>query len=205
MFDWKIIVTLLIVLVLLAGFMGSTPGVSSFLGEVGSRAGSVFSGLGIDLGEKSGHNFTLVLSRYDKIGLNMKSSAISADGNASAKIDNGEIRFSHVDMTNFTGSGSASSVLVLNGSADKILFDSSSFGRTRIDMVSSVAAIDDARIQEISQDAEGEMQLGNSSIKFSGRIDMKSIEASMTLGNGVLRIQGTAAKISIPGAGVNLD
>ncbi len=206
MADWKIVVTLLIVLGVLAAFAGSAPGVTNFFGEVSGRFSGLFPG-GADAPQNGGNAFSLVLNSYDEVRFRASGSAVALSGDANAIIDNGNIQLRDPKIAGFTGSGSISSVLALNGTADSVAFGPSRLGKTRLDMSSSPASltIGNVSIQSIMQDnAQGELVLNGSITKFSGKLAMKSISGSLFFANGTLQIEGKAVFISIPGAGIKI-
>ena len=63
MADWKIVVTLLVVLGVLAVFVGSAPVVSDFFSEVGGKFAGLFPGDAADASQNGDNEFSLVL--YD--------------------------------------------------------------------------------------------------------------------------------------------
>jgi len=207
MFDWKIIATGLVVLCILAIFVGSSPGVSSFLGEVGDRLGAAGSKLGIDFSEKGNNNFSLILGSYDPIAFRASLSDISLRGNSSADIDKGTIKFQQGIFKNFTGSGTIDGGLQMNGSADLLQFDGSTLSAVRISMLSQPESLQASRIsiQDIAQDnVKGQLMLDGSITQFSGKLTVHAIQGTMFVQNGSLEIDGTAARIEVPSAGIKI-
>ncbi|GEM_PF-5692204 len=207
MADWKIVVTLLVVLGVLAVFAGSAPGVTSFFGEVGEKFSGLLPWGAADAPQKGDSEFSLVLESYADVQLQASGSTIALTGDADADIDNGNIRLHDPKISGFKGSVSLSSILVLNGTADSVEFGSSRLGKTKLDMSSSPAGltISNVSIHSIEQDnARGELILNGSITKFSGRLELKSIRGKMFFANGTLQIEGTAKSISVPGAGIKI-
>lgn len=203
--DWKIVLTLLIVLAVIGFFASSTPAVSSFFSSVGSRMEGALSAIGLRSQESGTNEFALELSPFGDVQFEASGSSLAIRGSAEARVDRGIVRFSSASLEGFSGRGSLSSSLQLNGSADSMEFDSSVLEKVRVEISSPVEefSASGAYIRSLSQNStQGELALRGSVTRFTGSVELREARASLLFYNGTLRIEGNASKISVPGAGI---
>jgi len=207
MADWKIVVTLLVVLAVIAAFAGSAPGVSAFFREVGSRIGGFFSNLGLGLPSGGENQFSLELTAFNRIDFSMSRGKIVLKGPAEARVDRGTIKFADASATGFSGTGSVSPAITINGSADSLEFDSSRLEKVRLELSSEIPELFAANVSiaSLAQDnVQGGLVLNGSVTKFSGRIEVRGFYGDFFWGNGSLRLEGHAGYIAVPGAGIRV-
>lgn len=221
MADWKIIVTLLVVLGVLAVFVGSAPVVSDFFSEVGGKFAGLFPGDAADASQNGDNEFSLVLYDSGEVVFRSAGSNVIINQSSDAVLDKGSVKFYSASLSGFAGSGSVSldstlrspafMVLQLNGSADVLQSESSRFEKSKIFISTNEVSSSDyfsagnVSIESLAQDnARGELILNGSITKFSGRLEMKSVSGKMFFSNGALQIEGKAKSMSVPGAGIKI-
>lgn len=203
MADWKIVVTLLVVLAIFLVVLGSRPEISSFLGAVGERVSAVLP----MSSEDAGSEFSLLLAPPAAVDFTAENSALQLSGQAEANVGSGTVSFSSASIRGFRGNGHVSENVSLSGSAASMAFDSSRLESVQLGLSSPLAEFSarNVSIADISaDDAQGELALNSSVVKFSGKLGVRGIKGSIFLRNGSLEIEGTARSISVPGAGVRI-
>ncbi len=208
MFDWKIAATGIIVLCIMAFFIGSSPSVSGFFAGVSNKVGNLGQMAGINWGEKGTNEITLYLDNFSQLDFQSTSSFFSAKGNIEAQIDSGTIGLAELSAPDFTGSGVLSpGKLEASGSVSEI---SSSATRLKTSHIVLSSSLDEMSLINsyvagiIWSDASGEAVMGTASSKFSGNINMKNFRGSIDYEKGKLILSGTADSVVIPSAGINV-
>ncbi len=207
--DWKIVVTLLVVLGILAVFASSAPPVSIFFDQIANKLSDAAGIIGIGWGEKGTIDFSLELEQFGGLEFEASNSTITLEGLGQANFGESAVAFRGVSISGFTGSGSFSEKFVLKGFASSVADNSGfklqdirfnlsagpdSFNATNFIMIKNL----------VFENAQGHIILNNSFTRFQGRLEMRSVSSSLLFEKGVLKIEGKAKYISIPNAGIRL-
>ncbi|MBI4170534.1 MAG: hypothetical protein HY514_02485 [Candidatus Aenigmarchaeota archaeon] len=206
--DWKIVVTLLIVLGVLAVFVSSAPPVSNFFDQIATKLSDTAGVIGIGWGEKSNIDFLLELEQFEDVDFEASNSTIIIEGIGQANFGESAVAFRSVSILGFTGSGSFSEKFTLKGFASSVA-ESSGFKlqdiRFNLSADPDKLNATDVLIKNILfEDAQGQITLNNSFTRFQGRLEMRSVSTSLTLEKNVLKIKGKAKYIAIPSAGIRI-
>lgn len=200
MFDWKLIVTLLIVFMVLLFVLGSDSSVSKFFS-------GVFSKVGIEA--KSEDNtmrnvsFSLSAGGYDNISFSADYVKFSIEPqNFSAVIEGASVETkSHVDIEGFRGSGNIDkNVLSLEGSLSAINLSGTSITYAK-GVIKATAAFDSLEAGLAVGNlvlSNGVLDINGNEIRFS-EITIASPKGKFSFGKE-LKIEGVAGRIEIPSA-----
>ena len=207
MFDWKIVVTIIIVLVLITGYVGTNPMVSGFFDAIGGKLSSLTGS------PQSGVEFTLKTDSYPAIDFSAKKPAnFTVIGSTTATLKSGTFR-TNVGMSvyDFTGSGSMrGNELILKGKIGKIelpeitvaVQETISSNSTFTSMSADYLTAKDITIKGTT----GTLTARGATTQFSGDITITSPSGSFEFykNNAVFALSGSASKIAIPNAGINI-
>lgn len=205
MFELKIIVTVLVTLGLVMAYVGSNPTVSGFFDSVGGR----FSTLIGDTSQRS-VEFSLHVDKYGDFDFTAKEPVdFMVTGYTDAALKTGNLRTNKtVGIYGFKGTGSLENhVLTLDGRMVKVelpeitvsVQETVKSTSTFTEMTAKNLAVKEIKLQGVS----GTLTSRGSSTQFSGDMTITSPKGYFEFGDG-LRINGTAAGISIPSAGISI-
>lgn len=207
MFDWKIVVTIIIVMALAAGYVGTNPTVSGFFDAIGGKLSSLTGS------SQSGVEFTLKTGNYANIEFSAKNPTnITVAGSTTATLSTGTIKTNKsMSIYNFTGSGSIrGNELILNGKIGKIelpeitvaVQETISSNSTFTSMSADYLTAKDITIKGTT----GTLAARGATTQFSGDITITSPSGSFEFykNNVVFALSGSASRISIPSAGISI-
>lgn len=209
MFDWKLVVTIIIVMALVMVYLGSNPAVSGFFGTIKEK----FSSLTSFGSKQSSIEFTLEADRYENMDFSAKTPTnITVVGSTTATLSTGTVKTNNtMTVYNFTGSGTIrGNELILNGKIGKIelpeitvaIQETISSNSTFTSMSADHLSTKDITIKGTS----GTLTARGATTQFSGDIAISSPSGSFEFNrNVVFAVSGIASKISIPGAGINIE
>jgi hypothetical protein len=208
MFEMKIAITLLVTFLLLVGFLGSNPTVSSFFNAIGDKIGS----FGFIAPARS-VSFSASLDRYDPIEFNAKNPVnITISGSTQASLRTGNlVTDKNLSLLDFRGTGKiVNNTLVLDGRMGKVeLPDITVAVQETIKSNStfsylSVNGLETGDIRIIG--TSGVIHARNATTRFSGDVSIESPAGLFEFhgANGVFYINGESAKISVPSAGISI-
>ncbi|MEK6887946.1 MAG: hypothetical protein AABX14_03315 [Candidatus Aenigmatarchaeota archaeon] len=207
MFDWKIVVTVIIVMALAAGYVGTNPMVSGFFDTIGGKLSSLTGS-----GSKGSIEFTFNADKYPNIEFSAKNPTnITVIGNTTATLKSGTFSTKSMSIYNFTGSGSIrGNELILNGKIGKIelpeitiaVQETISSNSTFTSMSADYLTAKDITIKGTT----GTLTARGATTQFSGDITITSPSGSFEFykNNAVFTLSGSASKITIPSAGINI-
>ncbi len=201
MFDWKLIVTLLIVFSILLAVLGADSSVGKFFGNI-------FGKIGVET--KSEDNairnvsFSLSAGNYARISFSSSDARFVIDPkNFSAAIESATAEAkTRVEIGGFKGSGSVDgNNLAIEGSLGRIGLSGTSINYAKGSIKAS-AVFDRIVMENIAVDeimlSNGTLAVNGNEIKFSDII-ITSPKGRFTFDKG-LKIEGIASRISIPSA-----
>lgn len=206
MFDWKIVVTIIIVMAVAAGYVGTNPAVSGFFDTIGTKLSS-FTG-----SPQSGVEFTLKTNSYADIDFSAKKPAnITVIGNTTAILKSGTFSTKSMSIYDFTGSGSLrGNELILNGKIGKIelpeitvaVQETISSNSTFTSMSADYLTARDITIKGTA----GTLTAKGATTQFSGDITITSPSGSFEFykNDVAFALSGKSNKITIPSAGINI-
>jgi hypothetical protein len=203
MFELKIVITLLVTLFLVAGFLGTNESVGGFFDGIAEKlsfspAGSI--------------EFSLFADNYSDFSFSSKGSInISVDGGTNAALRTGNLRTAKaLTVSGFRGSGSvAGRTLSLDGKIAKIELPEITVAvQENMKAESNFTAFTATGIElkTLTIHGTGSLTVKNTTTQFSGDIDITSPSGIFEINrNGrVFYISGKAAKITIPSAGLSI-
>lgn len=199
MFDWKLIVTLMIVFSILLVILGADSSVGKFFGNI-------FGKIGVENADNAVRNvsFSLSADDYAKISFSSSDARFVIDPkNFSAAIESAAAEAkTRVEISGFRGSGSVDgNSLAIEGSLDRIDLSGTSINYARGSIKAS-AVFDRIVMENIAVDeimlSNGTLAVNGNEIKFSD-IVITSPKGRFTFDKG-LKIEGIASRISIPSA-----
>jgi len=208
---WKLLATVLIVLVLLAFLLSSNPQVTEFFSSIYGGLTDVVSSFEIE--ENRTVNFTLILSGYENISYD-SSKTMNITLNAAKfqlTVEDANLNGTANDIfiINYRGKVEINDTMnniTLDGRFESLLVPGiASFSNTNIvaDIQFTTMKIDNFRPRKLVANTTGTLTLGAAENTFTGIIEADSILGTFTFDDG-LTIVGHAKKISIPGSGITV-
>lgn len=207
MFGIKIILTVIITLALIAGFLGTNPAVSGFFDSVGGRLSSF-------LGDSTPRDieFALVSDRYGDFSFSSANSNFTISGYSEAALKTGNLRTNKtLGVYGFRGSGSvAGNTVVLDGRMSKVelpeitiaVQETIKSNSTFTSMSISSLGLKELKIENTS----GTLTVRGASTQFSGGITISSPSGNFGFYNSSkFTLSGRASRISIPSAGILIE
>ncbi|HLD38845.1 MAG TPA: hypothetical protein VJB05_00865 [archaeon] len=206
MFDWKIVVTVIIVMALAAGYVGTNPMVSGFFDGVSGKLSSLTGS------SQSGIEFTFNADKYPNIEFSAKNPTnITVIGATTATLKSGTFSTKSMSIYNFTGSGSIKgNELILNGKIGKIelpeitvaVQETISSNSTFTSMSADYLTAKDITVKGTT----GTLTARGATTQFSGDITITSPSGRFEFykNSVVFTLSGSASKIAIPNAGINI-
>jgi len=211
MFDWKIIVTVIILLGIIAFFISTQTSVQEFFKFVKENVYSFFG----EVVEERNISFSLV-AEYDNISFKDDVNITIHPIIFSANIRDMNIETSDTVNMDFSGSGKISGrALSLDGTTNKVEIANSSMTFRKASMKSESTftklIIDNLELKELKL-RNGSLFIKGTETKFSGQIEIYDIKGRFEFSyeEGVdvgykLEIEGLASRISIPEADILID
>ena len=205
MFEWKIIITIIVTLGLVMGYVGSNPTVSGFFDSVGGR----FSSL---IGDNAQRNveFSLDVDKYSDVEFSAKYPVdFLVTGYTEASLKTGNLKTNKtVGIYGFRGTGSVKgNTLALNGKMAKVELPEITVSvEETVESTSTFTglSVKNLAVREIKiQQVSGTLSARGTTTQFSGDISIVSPMGDFDFGDS-FKITGKAASISIPGAGISI-
>ncbi len=207
MFELKIVITVIVAFLLLAGFLSSSPSVAGFFEYVNERIGSI-SGAAtsrdVDFSISTDSYGDVSFSAIDPVNFTIV-------GFTTAALKSGNlVTNKSLSVYNFQGTGSIQgNTLILDGRISKLelpeiavavqeTIDSNS---TFTNLAASGLEINEIKILSTS----GTLDVRNASTRFTGDVYITAPKGYFEFNNSRFYINGKAAKIGIPSAGINID
>lgn len=226
MFDWKIIVTVIILLGIIAFFISTQTPVQEFFKSIKD---SILSFLGYTVVEERNVSFSIT-TEYDSISFKDEINITIHPIIFSANTSDMSIETSDIVNMDFSGSGKiAGRTLVLDGTTNKIEIANSSMtfnkASVKAETTFTKLTIDDLELRELKI-SSGSLFVKGTEIKFSGSvviynpegrfefqpIDAEGVNVDFEEGVGVgfeevykLKAEGFASRISIPESDIVID
>lgn len=205
MFGLKIIITIIITLAVILGFVGTNPVVTDFFGRATDRL-SFFTG---DNAARS-IDFTLETDRFADIMFDSRDPVdFSVTGYTEASLKTGNLKTNKtVGIVGFRGTGGISgNTLWLDGKMSKVelpeitvsVQETVKANATFSSLTAKNLAVKEMEILATA----GTLTVRGTSTQFSGDITIVSPKGDFVFGNG-LKLTGKAASISIPSAGISI-
>ncbi|KHO47773.1 MAG: hypothetical protein QT00_C0002G0435 [archaeon GW2011_AR5] len=204
MFEWKIIITVLVTLGLVLTYVGTNPTVSGFFDSVSGRFGSI-------MGESQRNvEFSLDVDKYGDFDFSAKEPVdFLVTGYTEATLKTGNLKTNKtVGIYGFRGTGSVEgNVLALDGKMAKVelpeitvsVQETVKSASTFTELTAKNLAVKEIRLTGVT----GTLTSRGSTTQFSGDLTIASPMGDFDFGNG-LRINGSATGISIPSAGISI-
>ena len=208
MLDWKIIVTIIVTLGLVMGYVGTNPAVSGFFDVVGDKF-SAFTG------DSTPRNieFGLGADKYSDLEFTAKVPIdFVVTGYTEASLKTGNLKTNKtVGIYGFKGTGSIkSNTLTLDGKMTKVelpeitvsVQETVKSTSTFTSLSAKNLSVKELKIEKTS----GSLSVRGTSTQFSGDIDISSPIGDFDFfsGKSVLSVSGKASTISIPSAGISI-
>lgn len=201
MFGLKIIVTIIIVLIVMAGYLMTNPIVSSFLGSVGGGFSSAFT----FFDKKSETEFSLAIKAVPNINFSAEGAQLRVDGESSGTLGTSALSSNQtLRIVNFTGRGFLGDELRLDGSYDSASLPGVSFSGGRAALRSSYRSVDieNLKLRTLQMTGNGTLIVKGVQTQFSD-ITIEHFVGSMTAGDE-MRVEGVASSIEIPSAKIKI-
>jgi hypothetical protein len=206
--NWKIIVTVVIVLFVLLAVLGNNPTISAFFSSIKDRITPV-------IGEKEASRavqFSLIMNSYGPISFaTSRMLNISISGDTTAILQEGRIEINKtINIINYHGSGAIDNILILDGSFEKLERPEISIflnGPVKLNSSYSLLAVDNLALKSLTLNTSGVLTVSGAETRFSGTISVFEPAGRFVFDrtNGTsLSIVGSAQSITIPSAGINI-
>jgi len=202
----KMLVIPIAVLIAVAGFLTTDPTISSFFEGIKEKFYSIAQK---EPPVARNIDFSLSINNYPEIEFDRAVAMnISTKGHVNATLQNGNILASSMEILDYRGTGFVSGMLVLNGTFGTLKTESIIMTSDRLYSESnfSEVRIENLRINNINLTGTGYLNLTNSSISFSGQIEIKEPRGVFTFSKDPLQmvIEGHAQKITMQGIEIDL-
>src|SRR3989338_4779815 len=208
MFNIKLILTVIVVLAVLAGFLGTSPTLSNFFSAVQER---FFDATKLEAPVARNVGFTINVDRYPDVTFDsVRLINITINGTTTASLLEGRLNTTHaVTLFNYKGSGTISDKLHLDGSFEWLELPDiiATFGKQQIKLESDFTSVEfkGLALKDLKvQNATGTLAVEGSITQFTGDIEMKEPLGVFIFADKALSITGAAQKIIIPSAGINI-
>jgi hypothetical protein len=207
MFNWKLIVTVIILLGIIAFFIYTQAPVQDFFKSVSEQ---LFSFLGHRVVVERNISFSIVTD-YESISFKDAVNITMQPVTFSANINNMKIDSRDAVNIDFSGSGKISGrILSLDGTTDRIEVANSSMAFESASLKSEATfnelTIDNMELNEL-RITSGSLFVKGTEIKFTGPVVIYNPEGRFEfyVNNSMLKAEGLANRISIPKSGIVID
>jgi len=208
MFNVKLIITIIAVLAILAGFLGTSPTLSNFFSAVQER---FFEATKLEAPIARNVEFTINVDHYPDVTFDsVRLINITINGTMTASLPEGRLNITQaIKLFNYKGSGTVSDNLRLEGSFEWLELPdiTAAFGKQQIKLESNFTSVEfkGLALKDLKvQNATGTLAVEGSITRFTGDIEMKEPLGVFIFVNKTLSITGVAQKIIIPSAGINI-
>lgn len=204
MFEWKIVLTVIVTLGIIFAYLGSNPVVSGFFDSVGSKVSSLTG-----FSTQGNVEFSLAADKYGVIGFIAGNSNFTIVGETSAALKTGNLRTNKtLAVYGFHGTGSVNgNILMLDGKIAKVelpeiavaVQETIKSNSTFTSLSAAGLKLGDLKIINTT----GTLVVRGATTHFSGDIDIVSPVGDFYFANSTLSASGKAAKISLSN-GINI-
>lgn len=205
MLGWKIIITVIITLGIILGFVGTNPTVVGFFDNVSDR----FSFLSGDNSPRS-IEFVLETDKYADLDFSAKETVdFAVTGYTEASLKTGNLKTNKtLRIYGFKGTGSVrGNSLSLDGKMAKVELPEITVSvqeTVRSNSTFTSLSAKNLAVKEIKiEQAKGTLSVRGTTTQFSGDIAIISPKGDFELSGG-LKLSGKASGISIPSAGISI-
>ncbi|MCX6815463.1 MAG: hypothetical protein NT120_01245 [Candidatus Aenigmarchaeota archaeon] len=208
MIDSKLVFIVIIILIVMAIFLGSNQNVSQFFSAVTDRLSAVAR---IEAPVARNLNFTLTTDKNPEINFDsIRNITLEIQGDTEATLVEGNLNTSRlVKIINYRGYGTLANDLNLDGYFEKLQMPeiTATFGKENIKLHSVFTSI---RIENLAvkdlkiANTTGYLAIRGAVTQFTGDIEIKDVLGTFDLDNNTFSLTGFAQKISIPNIGINI-
>ena len=199
MFEWKIVLTVIVTLGIIFAYLGTNPTVSSFFDSVGNRVSSMTG-----FNPQGNVQFALTSDKYATINFNVADTNFTIVGDTSATLKTGNLRTNKtLVVSGFRGTGSVSgNVLKIDGKIAKVELPEIAVAvQETIDSNSTFTSLSAANLKlgELKiMNTTGTLIVRGTTTQFSGDIDIVAPvgDFGFYTGNNIFTVSGKASNRS---------
>lgn len=206
MFDWKIILTIIIALGIVLTYLGSNPAVSGFFDSVRDRL--PFSA---DVTARN-VEFTLTAGKYSDMEFSVNNANFTITGYSEATLKTGNLRTNKtLGIYGFRGSGSIrGNTLTLDGRMSKVELPEITVAiqeTIKSNSTFTSLSITNLGVKEIKiENTSGTLTVRGTTTQFSGDVVVVAPLGDFFFANNtIFKLSGKANKVSIPSAGISIE